>query len=234
MSHSLTLYHLLLAASIVLAAYTFRGVAGFGSAFPLTVVVPFINVLDVSASLFHGWRHRKYTQWRELLPLLPFTAVGVGMALYLLNNTDTSMLVHALGVFILVFAVYSLIGPEFKQRCSRKWVSLAGFFGGSIGTLFGTGGPFYVVYLQLRGLPKGMFRSTIATIFLIDGGMRFTGYAISGFYTRDTVVWIAAAIPVMAIGLFIGGRIHTGITQRQFQRAIGVLLVVSGVVLIMK
>lgn len=230
--------------AIIAAAYTFRGVAGFGSgliaiplltlSLPLTFVVPCINVLDVSASLVHGWRHRQYTQWKELLPVLPFTAAGVLLALYLLKSLHPAILVHALGVFILMFAVYTFIGPELKQRCSRRWAVLSGSLGGMIGTMFGTGGPLYVIYFQMRGLPKSMFRSTIATLFLLDGGLRFTGYVASGFYTREMLLWIILALPLMALGLFIGGRIHTGITQRQFQRAISVLLVISSIALLSK
>lgn len=241
---TLSAHQIIISIAILAAAYTFRGVTGFGSglisiplltlSMPLTFVVPCINVLDVSASLIHGWRHRQYTQWRELIPLLPFTALGVVTALYLLKNIHPVAMVHALGIFILLFALYSLIGPEFKKHCNRKWAGVSGYFGGLIGTMFGTGGPMYVVYFQLRGLSKSLFRSTIASLFLIDGGMRTTGYIASGFYTRDMVVWIGMALPIMFIGLFIGGRIHTNISQRQFQRAIGVLLVVGGVALLSK
>lgn len=229
---------------ILASAYTFRGITGFGSgliaiplltlSMPLTFVVPCINVLDVSASLVHGWRHRQHTQWHELLAVLPFTAIGVLVALYLLKSLHPDVLVHVLGFFILLFAIYNLIGPDIQQHCSRLWASLAGSFGGMIGTLFGTGGPLYVIYFQLRGLPKSTFRSTIATLFLLDGGMRFSGYVASGFYTREMVWWIMLAFPVMASGLFVGGRIHTSISQRQFQRAIGVLLIVSGIALLTK
>lgn len=229
---------------VLAAAYTFRGVTGFGSglisiplltlSLPLTFVVPCINVLDVTASLIHGLRHRQHTQWQELLPVLPFTAIGVALALYLLKNLHPAILVHALGVFILFFALYNLLGPEIKRHCSRKWAILSGSLGGLIGTLFGTGGPLYVVYFQMRGLPKHMFRSTIATLFLLDGGLRFTGYMASGFYDSKKLLWIALAFPIMVLGLAIGGRIHTSITQRQFQRAIGILLIISGIALLIK
>ena len=244
MSASITLHQSLFAIAILLAAYTFRGIAGFGSGLiaipllslllPLTFVVPCINVLDVSASLVHGWRHREHTQWRELLPVLPFTAVGVAIALYLMKSLHPAVLVHALGIFILLFAVYNFIEPQLKQHCSRSWASLAGSIGGLIGTLFGTGGPLYVIYFQLRGLSKSVFRSTIATLFLLDGGLRFSGYVISGFYSRQMAWWIAVSLPIMALGLYIGGRIHTNISQRQFQRAIAVLLAISGIALLTK
>ena len=239
-----SLHSLVSSLAILAAAYTFRGVTGFGSGLisiplltltmPVMFVVPCINVLDVTASMVHGWRHRQHTQWRELLTVIPFTVLGVLLALYLLKRLHPAILVHALGIFILLFAAYNLIGPEFQRHCSRKWASLAGSLGGLVGTLFGTGGPLYVIYFQLRGLPKSMFRSTIATLFLLDGGLRFTGYVASGLYTRTMVWWIAMAMPIMALGLIIGGRIHTSVTQRQFQYAIGILLVISGIALLIK
>lgn len=229
---------------ILLGAYTFRGITGFGSGLvaiplvalfmPLTFVVPYISALDVTASLVHGWRHRRHTAWREVLIVLPFTLLGVITALYLLKTLDTSLLARALGIFIFLFALYSLIGPEFKQQCHARWSILAGSAGGIIGTLFGTSGPLYVIYYQLRALPKSIFRSTIATVFLVEGAMRLSGYAVAGFYDLESLLWIGGSLPVMALGLYIGGHIHTSITQRQFQRAIGILLIISSIALLLK
>ena len=103
-----------------------------------------------------------------------------------------------------------------------------GYFAGLIGTLFGTGGPFSVIYLQLQGLGKTTFRATIATIFLIDGGMRLVGYTSSGFYQKETLLLALAGFPVMALALYIGGHIHTNLKPVIFQRAIGILLIGSG------
>ncbi len=38
----------------------------------------------------------------------------------------------------------------------------AGLFGGLVGTLFGTGGPFYMIYLTIRGLEKRSLRASFA------------------------------------------------------------------------
>ncbi|MFO8023997.1 sulfite exporter TauE/SafE family protein [Thiohalophilus sp.] len=244
MSASVPEIFLFASAAILIAAYTFRGITGFGSGLiaipllalflPLTFVLPYISFVDVTASFVHGWRHRQHTAWREVLTVLPFTVIGVVLALYLLKSLDTSMLVNALGVFVLSFAVYSLVGPTLKRQISARWSVAAGSLGGIVGTLFGTSGPLYVIYYQLRGLPKSVFRSTIATVFLLEGGIRLSGYAVAGLYSREILHWIAASLPLMALGLYIGGHIHTTITQRQFQRAIGILLVISGIALLAK
>ena len=229
---------------ILLLAYGFRGITGFGSGliaipllallYPLQFVVPFITLLDWLASLLHGVQHRKLAQWSLILPVLPFTLVGIITALYIFKTIDASLLVKALAFFVTGFAIYSLIAPTFHSHSSKTWAIPAGIFGGIVSTLFGTGGPFYVVYLQLQGLPKGIFRATIASIFVIEGVMRVTGYSFIGFYSLEMLWLELLAIPVMVFAMKIGGHIHTGITQSAFQRAVGILLLGSGVALFYK
>ncbi len=242
MLESLTLFQLLLAAVIIFGAYLIRGIAGFGSGLisipllalmlPLTIVVPMVGLLDYIASTSHGVKHRKAIQWRDILPLLPFTFTGVLTALYLFKTVDGSLLRSALGGFIVLYAFYSLLSSGPASHGSRLWAAPAGALGGLVGTLFGTGGPFYVIYLRLRQLDKTAFRATAATIFLIDGSSRIVGYFFSGFYELDTMILLAASLPVMVVGMYIGGHIHTNISQRTFQQAIGVLLVGSGMALL--
>lgn len=244
MLESLSSLELLLAALIIVGAFFVRGIAGFGSGLiaipllaqmlPLSVVVPLVGLLDYLASTSHGARHREAIQWREILPLLPFTLIGVLSALYLFHTLDGDLLRRALGGFIVLYALYTLLGRGSDSRASRWWALPAGCFGGLIGTLFGTGGPFYVIYLRMRQLDKTAFRATIAVVFLIDGGSRIVGYFFSGFYSGDTMYLLAAALPIMIVGMYIGGHIHTTISQQTFQRGIGLLLVGSGLALLLR
>lgn len=234
----------LMAATVLLVAYFVRGLAGFGSGLiaipllalnlPLTLIVPLVVFLDYLASASHGLSDRALIRRREILPLLPFTALGVVLGLYLFHTIDTVVLAHALGFFILSYAAYTLFVTDSEKPVSRAWAAPAGFLGGLTGTLFGTGGPFYVLYLKHRALPKTEFRATFAAIFLIDGAGRLSGYLGGGFFDRDWLQLVIFALPLMAIGLFAGGRVHTSIDQRTFQIAIGVLLIISGISLLLR
>lgn len=73
------------------------------------------------------------------------------------------------------------------------------FFSGFVGTLFGTGAPFYVIYMNLRHLDKNSFRATFAAIFLIDGAMRLAGYTANDFYTLEMLMYLAVAVPVTGV-----------------------------------
>ncbi len=118
--------------------------------------------------------------------------------------------------------------------CSRQFVLPCGIFGGLIGTLFGTGGPFYVVYFGLRGLEKGAFRATFAVNFLIDGAMRLAAYASFGFFFRDVIVVMLGSLPIVGAALWIGGRVHSDMSRESYAKLISVLLLGSGIVLLLK
>ncbi|MDH5394733.1 MAG: sulfite exporter TauE/SafE family protein [Gammaproteobacteria bacterium] len=244
MIESITSTYYILAFFILVTAYTFRGVTGFGSGLiaipllalflPLTFVVPFISILDISASVIHTIHTRKYIAWKILLRALPFAVVGVSVALFIIKTLDTLVLVKALGIFIILFAIYSLISPKLKKNDSPIWPIFGGFFGSFIGTLFGTGGPFYVFYFHLQDMDKSVFRATCAATFLLDGLIRATGFTLSGFYTTTVLFNILYALPIMFISMYIGEHLHTNISQRVFQRAIGIFLIFSGMALILK
>jgi len=229
---------------ILITAYTFRGVTGFGSGLiaipllvlilPLSIVIPTMVLLDFIASVSHSIKHREVAQWKAIYPLLPFTVIGVLIALFIFKTVDTNLLVKSLGIFILLFALYSLFSPTPHRQGGTLWAIPAGVLGGLVGTLFGTGGPFYVIYLQLRHLDKAAFRATIATIFMIDGGIRVGGFAFSGFFIHETLLLAALGLPIMGLAMYVGGHVHTSISQTTFHHAIGVLLLVSGAALLIK
>jgi len=230
-------------AAVIFGAYFVRGITGFGSALvavpllvmilPLTLVVPTIVLLDYLASMSHGIRHFHHIRWRDLLPLLPFSLAGILTALYLLKQLQPGLLTDALGVFIILYALYSLL-PLTPLHGSRYWAIPLGGLTGLIGTVFGTGGPFTVIYLGLRNLDKAAFRGTVATFFALDGGMRLIGFTASGFYGRDNLFLMVCALPIMGLGLYAGGHIHTNLSRQAFVRLVALVLLGSGIALLLK
>ena len=233
-----------LALFILIAAYTFRGVTGFGSGLiatpllalflPLTFAIPFISLLDMTASMTHISHTRQHIAWKVILRAIPFAFIGVPIGLFALQTVDTKTLIKSLGIFIILFAIYSLVSPKLKKSDSIIWPAFGGFFGSLVGAMFGAGGPFYVFYFQLQQLDKFAFRATCAAVFLLDGLIRAAGFAYSGFYSSTVLLSIAYSLPIMFISMYIGNHIHTNISQRTFQKSIGVFLIFSGFALLLK
>src|SRR5260370_3718492 len=121
--------------------------------------------------------------------------VGVLVGLWVLRAMSTAILARILGGFVIVYAIYQML-PLPELRGSRAAATYCGLLGGLVGTLFGTGGPFYVIYLNLRGLDRLAFRATFAMNFLIDGGVRLAALAAARLLRRQTPRSLPAAPPI--------------------------------------
>ena len=234
-------------AAVVFVAYLVRGIAGFGSGLiavplltliaPITAVVPVVVSLDYIGSASQSVRNLHDIAWREQAVLLPFMLTGILGGLYLFTMVPTWVLAKTLGIVVIAFGIYQLLPLPLGLRPaggSRIAAACCGVLGGLLGTLFGTGGPFYAIYLNMRALDRTAFRATFALNFLIDGGIRLIAYAVMGLLSRETFLHIAAALPIAAAALFAGGRIQTGLSQRTFVQIIGMVLLGGGIALLLR
>jgi len=239
----LTPWQVVFSVVIIFVAYMVKGLSGFGSGliaipllaflFPLPFIVPVLALLSYSGTVFQSVQLRQQVAWRDMLPLIPFSLTGIAVATWLLVNLDANSLAIALGGFVLLYSIYSLL-PLPVHAGGRQWAILAGSCGGIVGALFGTGGPFYVLYLKMRQLSKGQFRATIAMVFLVDGGARIFSYAIGGLFTTQTLWLLILLLPVLFLGMYAGHHLHIRIDQKRFNQVISVLLIMSGSLLIYK
>lgn len=234
----------LLSAVIIFVAYLVRGIAGFGSALvavpllalilPLNQVVPMVIAVDFSASVQQAIRERGLVKWQDLLPIFPFSFMGLLVALFLYTNLDLQVLLRALGIFIVAFALYSLRPNNSPKPKGKIWAAPLGFLGGFIGSLFGTGGPFYVMYLRMRQLDKATFRGTTAMLFTVDGGIRLIGLSLIGIFNWQILILVLLAIPMKLAGFHTGHYLHHKLDERKFMLLVSVLLMLSGLSLIYK
>lgn len=233
------------AVGVLLLAYFVRGISGFGSGllavpllalkFPLTVVVPLMLLLDFTASLVIGGLNFKQVRWDEVRPLMPFSVLGVVLGTTLLVSLPKQPLLIGLGIFVLIFALRSLLNMPGEKSISRWWAIPASLSGGTIGGLFGTGGPPYVIYLTRRIQEKGELRATFSGVFFLEGLFRIGSFVAAGLLV-NTQIWkgYAMGLPIALLALYAGSHVHTGLSNAQIKRVIGGLLLVSGVSLIIK
>lgn len=237
--------HLVSAVAILLLAYFVRGITGVGSGLiavpllalflPLKFAVPLVLLLDFTASVVIGGFNFKRVQWAEVAVLIPFGAVGVALGTTLLANLSPKPMLITLAIFVFIFSLRNLLNLHGNKLASRGWAIPASFTGGTVGALFGTGGPPYIIYLTHRIREKSELRASFSALFMFDGLMRIISFLIAGLL-MTAHVWLAylAALPVMLVALYLGGRVHVGLAPAQITRLVGGLLLVSSVSLLFK
>jgi len=231
--------------AIAFAGALIFGLTGFGSALitiPLAshfVPLPFALALFALADLVSAFgvglenpRKAVPAEWRRLVPMiLAGTAVGVTA----LVNLPRAAGMLLLGVFVLSFALYSLVRRPGSRVISAHWAWPAGFAGGITSTLFGAGGPPYAIYLSQRGLTKEQFRATLGFATMTSISLRVLAFFVTGVLL-DPRVWIAAAVAVPAAfaGIMVSRRVFRLISRDTLLRAVTVMLLASGASLIVR
>jgi uncharacterized membrane protein YfcA len=237
---------LLYVLTVLLLAYFVRGISGFGSGliavpllalkYPLTQVVPFMLVTDLSAAAMIGGVHLRHMERGEIRRLLPPSLLGVAVGTTLLVALPAGTLLAILAGLILLFALrFIFMRPGPFTPISPHWAYPAALTGGAVSALFGTGGPPYVIYLSHRLRDKGSLRATLSGLFFLEGLIRIVALLLVGLLLHIQI-WLPAlaAIPVVVAALVTGSHIHTRLSDTQMQRLVGWLLLASALSVLFK
>lgn len=230
---------------ILMSAYFIRGITGFGSGLisvpllalsqPLQFAIPLVLALDFTASLILGGTNRKQANWAEIKLLLPFGMIGACIGAYALVTLPTTPVLLTLGAFTMFFGFRNIFGLQAVGQLSRAWAIPAGLAGGGAGALFGIGSPPYIIYLTRRLLDKGEVRATFSWLIAIDGGFRLGLFLIAGLLLEPKLqIAYAMGLAPMALGLYMGNKVHLDLTSEGMLRVVGTLLVLSGSMLFLK
>jgi uncharacterized protein len=231
------------APAVILFAYTVFGLTGFGSTMiavpilanwvPLATLVPVLVVSDIASALLVGGANRRHVSKPELKRVLPFLVIGLALGVTILVNAPQKPLAIALGLFSLGAGLATILNPAPKGGISAWWSAPAGLTAGVFAAIFGVGGPVYVAYFSGRLKDKDAVRATISTVISISATLRGLFYLFAGLVLKAGVLaGIALVAPIALAGVRLGSRIHTSLTPMQARRAVGLLLVAAGGILL--
>jgi uncharacterized membrane protein YfcA len=161
--------------------------------------------------------------------------IGACIGAFALLRLPTQPVLVALGAFTMFFGFRNIFGLQPAGRLSRSWAIPAGLAGGGAGALFGAGSPPYIIYLTRRLVDKGEVRATFSWLIAIDGGFRLGLFLMAGLLLEPNLqVAYALGLAPMALGLYMGNKVHMDITSEGMLRGVGTLLVLSGLMLFLK
>ena len=233
-----------LAAIALLGALIF-GITGFGAALitiPLAthfVPLPFALALfalgDLAMAFSVGLENPRNAVRSEWTRLVPMILVGTALGVTLLVNLPRQAGLLLLGLFVVSFALYSLVRRGASRTVSKAWAWVAGLAGGITSTVFGAGGPPYAIYLSQRGLTKEQFRATMGFATMTSISLRVVAFLITGLLLQQEV-WIAAlaVVPAAFIGIAVARRAFAWISREALMKAVSLMLLASGGALVVR
>ncbi len=205
-----------------------RSAFGFGEALvavpllafyiPLNLAAPLAVLVSITIAgivVVQDWKkiHLRSTVW-----LVLSTLAGIPLGLRLLTSSHQSAVKAALGVIIILFSVYSLLGTTLGRTTfelrhdSRGWLLACGFCAGVLGGAYGMNGPPLVIYGTMRRWSAQHFRATLQGYFLPASLIGMGGYWLAGLWVPAVTHYYLVSLPVtlaaVVVGRVINHRMH--------------------------
>jgi uncharacterized membrane protein YfcA len=208
--------------------------------YPIQWLLPVLLPLTLLANLYIFIRHHEQIDVPVLQRrILPFMGAGLVIGFALFNLVHGDRLQTLFGLLVVAVALRELIhllrGNRRIEAPIRGWMSNAVIFAaGVVHGIYASGGPLLVYAANKMKLPKSVFRSTLATVWLIMNIFLTGSYAVSGKIDAGSLTASAYLLPSLALGVLTGELLHRRIPERGFKMVVFGLLLVSGALIMIK
>ena len=231
---------------IVFISTLIRSAFGFGEALvavpllafciPLGVAAPLVVLVSITIAgivVVQDWKkiHLRSAGWLVLSTLL-----GIPLGLLLLTSSHQRVVKGALGVILIAFSVYSLIGRTALElkRDSRGWLLACGFCAGVLGGAYGMNGPPLVIYGAMRRWSAQHFRATLQGYFLPASIIGMIGYWLAGLWVPAVTHYYLICLPLTLLAVLLGRVINHRMHGETFLKYIYIGLVGIGALLLVQ
>jgi uncharacterized membrane protein YfcA len=230
-------------AAILFAATFVRSALGFGEALvavpllalvmPIAVATPVAALVSITVAavvVVQDWRH---VQWKSAAGLVVSTLAGIPLGLMLLTRAPEPVVKGILGVAISLFALLALRGVGWHLAGDAA-IWPFGLVAGVLGGAYGMNGPPLAVYGMLRRWSPQKFRATLQGYFLPASAIGMAGYSFVGLWTQTVNRMYLNSLPLVISAILLGRLANKRMSDRRFQTAVYVGLLVVGVVLVLQ
>jgi len=215
-------------------------IAGFGSSallIPLAFLFMDIKTAVFVVAVFHLFNNvfkiRMFWKSINFKIFLLFGIPSILMAFagaMLISVIPLDVVKVVLGVFLIVYAVYSFIKPEFGLKKSKPTAVVGGSLSGFLAGLIGLGGAIRGAFLTAFNLPKEIYVATSAMIAVVIDTTRIPAYLITKAVQDDFYYILLPFLCVMAyFGVRTGKVLLQKINQDTFRRIVSIALFAVGV-----
>ncbi|MDP3274403.1 MAG: sulfite exporter TauE/SafE family protein [Deltaproteobacteria bacterium] len=244
---------------IVTFAFAVESTIGFGATV-ITVsfgaliadidqVLPAYVPVNMALSGYLALRYLRLVDRRVLLTrIAPFVAVGMPVGFWLKRRVAPAVGVKMFGAFVVCLALSELVSrirrankpdpsiEELHEPPMLTWlrdaVAMTGC--GVLFGMYGTGGPLAVWSVSHHARDPGVFRATLAMLWLLLNAVVLAEFWRAGTLNHHSLWLTAAFVPALGVGTLVGERLHRTVPATTFRSAVFALLFAVGLVLLLR
>ncbi len=233
----------ILVAGIVFLGILAQSMAGFGVALicmPLLITVldptsaaTLVALFTLPLQIIIMWRYRHALQVRPFWRVIVGSVIGIPVGVILITMLAPKIIATALGVFVIGFALYSLLRLRLPQLRHPGWGVGFGVASGLLNGAYSAGAPPLVIYGTCLGWESEQFKANVQALFMVSTVLTILTHLIAGNVTALVLEDFAVALPTVAVGTLIGFWLSRRINEATFRQIVLILLLLIGVRLLL-
>jgi hypothetical protein len=240
----MTVTTILLLAAVYLAASFVQGLTGFGMGL---VAVPLIALLfdpqtavgmvlsvGIVVGTLNFLLHRKYVEYRRVLPLALLSYPMVPLGAWFLESMDASIVMIALGAVVIGLTAFAYFAQSHAVAFMRTPGVGAGFaaLAGLLLGAFSTSGPPMVAYFYAGDSDRIRAKANTQLFFAATTIVAVGIHAAADNVTGWTLLWGLPFVPVIILATHAGVAMSLRVPVARFRVLTDVALIAVGVTLI--
>jgi uncharacterized membrane protein YfcA len=180
------------------------------------------------------WKLRGSLDWRKLWPFVAGAAFGVPAGVSILTWANPAHVRMGVGALLVLYSLYALLRPAIAPVKAGGALADAGigFHNGMLGGITGLAGVLVTIWCGLRGWPKDMQRTVFQPVAVAIFVMSASWIGAKGAITADAIKLFLIGLPALFAGTWLGLKLYGRLDEAAFRKAVLVLLMISGAVLI--
>jgi uncharacterized protein len=228
-----------LVALIVFLGSLTQSMIGFGGALVcmpllLRVLAPtsagaLYALFSLPLQLIIMWRYRHALDIRPLWRLAVGSLVGIPIGVLLVERLDERIILSALGIFLIAYALYSLYSPRLPIIRRARWDFGFGFSAGLLTGAYNTGGPPLVIYGASHNWTPEQFKGNLQVLFTLSDVVVIIAHLVAGHVDVLVMQHLLISLPVLAAASALGFALSHRVNEAVFRKLVLIFILLVGV-----
>lgn len=161
---------------------------------------------------------------------------GMALGLQLLRQPDNTASVSILAIVLVIYGVWGLLNRQFQIDAKRMPLlnPIVGFLTGAVNGA--TGSQIFPImpYLLSLNISKEVMVQTINMSFTLSSLIMLASLAAMGTLDTKSILTYSLGIVPVVIGVWVGGKVRKRLSEERFKKAVMLLIIVLGVLLLLR
>ena len=192
------------------------------------IMLPLLLVMDAKTVRLY-WQS---INLRELKSIMLAALVGITLAGSAMGSLSSTTLQWILAIFCILFASWQQLTPLLGKLPGAAYIW--GTLSGISSTLLHAGGPPISIYFLSKGISKKVWLAQAAVFFAMMNVIKLIPYSLNNTWHQDFLLLDLVLLPIAIMGVFLGHKIQSHLSEATFALSCRVLLGITGMLLLLK